>query len=157
MAASHPCSWCLVHLYLMSEICHLVFVTRNLAPGVLCTWYLESDNLSTRGELALVTLPPGTWHLGTWNMAVWHLSTWQLGVSWQWSPCLAFPLAAACTCLIAANCQAFCSIMKQNARNAAHHVVRHCTRISLHRLFALRCEHQLCALASFVLVQQCTI
>ena len=61
MAASYPCSWCLVHWYLISGICHLVFVSRNLAPGVLCTWYLESDNLSTWGELALVTLPPGTW------------------------------------------------------------------------------------------------
>ena len=127
-------SWPVTYLFVASwnlwQPCRLV-----VAPGVCFLSYLLSGS--------------GTWYLlCTWylDLTTWHRAELALGTAAAALPPLGIPTAS---CLHLPDCRqlrAFCSIMLCGI-----------ARISLHRLSALRSEHQLCAPASFVLVQQCTI
>ena len=113
-------------------IWHLVLFTWNLAPGTL---HLES----------------GTWYFapGTWNLTTW---------TWQQRPGLAVALAPlgilSGSCLHLPDC-------RQLARHYAHFAgadsALRCAA-ALRAFCSIGCalpgEHQLCAVASFVLVQQ---
>ena len=132
-------------------------------------WYivLETQKLA-RGTLHLV---PGICQLGTsfvldtYNLApgIWHvLGICQLGISLSWRRLLwhhlAFPVAAACTCLIAANWRGIARILLH--RLLCIITLRGIARILLQigRCALRGGEHQLCAVvAFFVLVQQCTM
>ena len=107
----------------------LVPVIRNLAPGIC---YLESG--------------AGYFAPGTWNLTTWHRTELALEALCHH---LAFPVAAACTCLIAANCAHFAPLCSAYA-------LRHCAHFASSAL-CITLRASIMRPASFVLVQQCTI
>ena len=135
------------------------YLKPGIWHGVFCTWYLEYANLAS------AWVGGGCFALDTYNLApgIWHVfGICQLGTSLSWRRLLwhhlAFPVAAACTCLIAANWRGIARILLH--RLLCIITLRGIARILLQigRCALRGGEHQLCAVvASFVLVQQCTM
>ena len=109
------CTW-----HLVFGIWHVVLETQNLARITLhlnlerCTLHLVPGIC----KLGICLVGDGCFVLDTNNLApgIWHvLGICQLGTSLSWRRLLwhhlAFPVAAACTCLIAANWRGIARIL----------------------------------------------